>query len=282
MADGTVVFEHSDTIREIHKDYLRAGADIISTCTFMAQNPATATAINREATMTARRAIAEYRAESQTERPLLIAGSIGPTLANHTGDVGPEIYIAQMEALIDSGVDALLVETIVDPRYCVAAVLAARESMERRRRAVKVMLSASVSDSRGLLPCGTPAHGMLADAVRLCKSLEIRLPDGKMRFPIFSIGLNCSAGPAAMAAPLLKVADIVSGHGILLSAHPNAGLPDAKGRYNLSPRQFAEELSEIARNCSLGIAGGCCGTTPRHISQLRASLINKPQLNGKL
>lgn len=272
LQDGTVVFERPETIRKIHKGYLRAGADIISTCTFMAQNAATATEINRAATAIAREAIADYRAESRSIRPILIAGSVGPTLGNHGDNIGPEIYIPQMTALIDSGVDTLLVETIVDPRYCRAAILAAKEAMTRCRRAVKVMLSASVNGPRGLLSCGLEVSAMLKDAVQLCQSLKIELPDGQTGFPLFSVGLNCSSGPEGLAGTLQKVAAVISDSNILLSAHPNAGLPDADGRYRLSPEQFAAEMSKIARCCPIDIAGGCCGTTPRHISELKSQI----------
>ncbi len=272
LQDGTIVLRQPEAVRKIHLDYLHSGVDIISTCTFMAQDSETAVAINRAAVDTARRAIAEYRAESHSDRQILIAGSIGPTSGKHSYDISPEIYIAQMTALIQSGVNALLIETIVDPRYCNAAIIAARDAMMRSRMTVKVMLSASVTDSRGLLPCGVAAKDMLTDAVTLCDSLVINLPHGKKPFPLFSVGLNCSAGPASITEPLRRIHAAIKKQDIMISAHPNAGFPAADGRYSLSPEQFAAEMAELAHRVPIGIAGGCCGTTPRHILMTRAKL----------
>lgn len=238
----------------------------------MAQDAETAVAVNRAAADVARQAIADYRSESHCGRPILIAGSIGPTSGKHGSDISPEIYIAQMTALMESGVDALLIETIVDPRYCNAALIAAREAMMRTGLTVNVMLSASVTDSRGILPCGTSAEQMMADAVTLCNSLAINLPHGKTQFPLFSVGLNCSTGPDSIAEPLRRIAAAIKKPEILISAHPNAGFPDANGQYRLTPEQFAAEMAELALSIPLDIVGGCCGTTPLHILRTKDKL----------
>ena len=257
-----------DVIEEIHRKYLEAGADIITTNTFNATSISQAdygtehlvTEINREATRLARRLADEYSAQTP-QKPRWVAGSVGPT--NKTCSLSPDVnnpayravtfdqmqaaYCEQMVALIEAGVDLLLMETIFDTLNVKAALCAAEEAMARVGRRVPLMLSVTISDVAGRTLSGQTLEAFLAS---ICRK------------GIFSVGLNCSFG-ARQLKPFL--AQLAARAPFYISAHPNAGLPNSLGQYDQTPEQMAQEVSEYIADGLVNIIGGCCGTTDEFI-----------------
>ena len=257
-----------DVIEEIHRKYLEAGADIITTNTFNATSISQAdygtehlvTEINREATRLARRLADEYSVQTP-QKPRWVAGSVGPT--NKTCSLSPDVnnpayravtfdqmqaaYCEQMVALIEAGVDLLLMETIFDTLNVKAALCAAEEAMARVGRRVPLMLSVTISDVAGRTLSGQTLEAFLAS---ICRK------------GIFSVGLNCSFG-ARQLKPFL--AQLAARAPFYISAHPNAGLPNSLGQYDQTPEQMAQEVSEYIADGLVNIIGGCCGTTDEFI-----------------
>ena len=257
-------------IDEIHRKYLEAGADIIETNTFSAQRVSMADygmgdfcrEINLEACRIARRAADEYTARTP-EKPRFVAGSIGPT--NKTCSLSPDVndpalrditydslmlaYEEQIEALLEGGVDALLIETIFDTLNAKAAINAAQRCMERTGRRVPLMLSATISDKAGRTLSGQTLEAFLASVGHA---------------DIFSVGLNCSFG-AKQLKPFLK--QLAEKAPYRISAYPNAGLPNSLGEYDQTPEDMAHEVSEYIHEGLVNIIGGCCGTTDEYIAQ---------------
>lgn len=263
-----LVLTRPDIIGAIHREYLEAGADIIETCTFNAQRISQAEYATegcvREINFAAAR-VARAEAERMTrltpDRPRFVAGSIGPT--GKTCSMSPDVanpaaraidfdtlygcYVEQIEALVEGGVDLLLVETVFDTLNAKAALAAARDVKRRTGRDLPVMLSLTVADASGRI-----LSGQTLEAVMCSVAHE----------DIFSIGLNCSFGAEQML-PFLKQLSIVAPH--YVSAYPNAGLPDEMGRYAETPETMAMHVSRFIRLKLVNIVGGCCGSTPDHI-----------------
>ena len=256
-----------DIIEDIHRRYLIAGADIIETNTFNATRVSQADYhtqdfvrdINLKAARLARRLADEF---STPDRPRFVAGSVGPT--NKTCSMSPDVnnpalraltfdelanvYLEQMSALLEGGVDALLVETIFDTLNAKAAIYAAEEAMEKAGRRVPLMLSVTVSDTGGRTLSGQTLDAFLA-AVSHAN--------------VFSIGLNCSFG-ARQLKPFL--AQLAARAPYYISAYPNAGLPDSLGQYDQTPEEMAREIKEYIHEGLVNIVGGCCGTTDAYIA----------------
>ena len=257
-------------IRDIHRRYLEAGADIIETNTFNAQRISMADyqvedccrEINLAAAKLARELADEYT-DKNPEKPRFVAGSVGPT--NKTCSMSPDVnnpafraitfdelveaYQEQMEALLEGGVDAILIETIFDSLNAKAAIYAAMKAMEKVCRKVPLMLSITVADTGGRTLSGQTLDAFLA-------SVE--------HAPIFSIGLNCSFG-AKQLKPFLQ--QLAKRAPYYISAYPNAGLPNSLGEYDQTPEDMALEVKEYLDEGLVNIIGGCCGTTEAYIAK---------------
>ena len=257
-------------IQDIHRKYLDAGADIIETNTFNAQRISMADyhvedycrEINLAAVKLARELADEYTLQNPS-KPRFVAGSVGPT--NKTCSMSPDVndpsfraitfdelveaYKEQMEALLEGGVDAILIETIFDSLNAKAAIYAACESMKKLEREVPLMLSITVSDKGGRTLSGQTLEAFLASV---------------QHAPIFSIGLNCSFGAKMLKPFLQRLADQAPYY---ISAYPNAGLPNSMGEYDQTPEDMAFEVSEYISDGLVNIIGGCCGTTEAYIAK---------------
>ena len=259
-----------DVIEEIHRKYLEAGADIIETNTFNATAVSMADyhmqaycrEINLAAARLARKIADEYTARTP-EKPRFVAGSVGPT--NKTCSMSPDVnnpafraltfdelseaYREQMEALLEGGVDAILIETIFDTLNAKAAVLAAETAMQNLGRKVPLMLSVTVSDVAGRTLSGQTLDAFLTSV---------------QHADIFSIGLNCSFG-ARQLKPFLE--QLARRAPYYISAYPNAGLPNSLGQYDQTPEEMAAEVKEYIDEGLVNIIGGCCGTTEAYIAK---------------
>ena len=257
-------------IQDIHRKYLEAGADIIETNTFNAQRISMADyqvedycrEINLAGARIARELADEYT-RMNPDKPRFVAGSVGPT--NKTCSMSPDVnnpafraiafddlveaYREQMEALLEGGVDAILIETIFDTLNAKAAVYAACESMKKVDREVPLMLSVTVSDTGGRTLSGQTLDAFLASV---------------QHAPIFSIGLNCSFG-AKQLKPFLQ--QLAARAPYYISAYPNAGLPNSLGEYDQTPEDMAREVKEYIDEGLVNIIGGCCGTTEAYIAK---------------
>ena len=255
-----------DVISDIHERYLKAGADIITTNTFNAQRISQADyhlegycrEMNLQGARLARQAADKY---STPEKPRFVAGSIGPT--NKTCSMSPDVsdparreltynqlfeaYTEQIEALIEGGVDLLLIETIFDSLNAKVAIDAAVQI--RAEHDVPIMLSVTISDAAGRTLSGQTLDAFLASV---------------SSYPIFSIGLNCSFGARQMK-PYLK--ELARRAPYYISAYPNAGLPNSLGLYDETPETMAPQIQEFIDEGLVNIVGGCCGTTPDFITK---------------
>ena len=259
-----------DVIEEIHRKYLEAGADIIETNTFNATSVSMADyhmqpycrEINLAAARLARKVADEFTAKTPG-KPRFVAGSVGPT--NKTCSMSPDVnnpafraltfdeladaYREQMEALLEGGVDAILIEAIFDTLNAKAAILAAETSMRKLGRKVPLMLSVTVSDVAGRTLSGQTLDAFLASV---------------QHADIFSIGLNCSFG-AKQLKPFLE--QLARRAPYYISAYPNAGLPNSLGQYDQTPEEMAVEIKEYIDEGLVNIIGGCCGTTEAYIAK---------------
>ncbi len=262
-----------DVISDIHRRYLAAGADIIETNTFSSQRitlgdyhaGSFCREINIAAARIARSAADEYT-RLTPEKPRMVAGSVGPT--NKACSLSPDIgnpamrnltfselaaaYSEQMEALLEGGVDILLIETVFDTLNAKAALYAAENAMEAAGRRVPVMLSATIADKAGRVLSGQTLEAFLVSVSHA---------------GIFSIGLNCSFGAREMKP---FIASLAATAPFYVSAYPNAGLPDAMGKYVQSPDDMACQMKELVDDGLVNIIGGCCGTTDEHIARFSA------------
>lgn len=259
-----------DVICDIHRKYLEAGADIIETNTFNAQRISMADYgteswvrdINLAGARLARTLADEYTARTP-DKPRLVAGSVGPT--NKTCSMSPDVnnpafrsltfdalvdaYTEQMEALLQGGVDALLIETIFDTLNAKAALYAAEEAMLHVGRRVPLMLSVTVSDTGGRTLSGQTLDAFLASV---------------QHADLFSVGLNCSFG-ARQLKPFLS--QLAARAPYYISVYPNAGLPNSLGLYDQSPEDMAHEVLDYLDDGLVNILGGCCGTTDAYIAR---------------
>ena len=257
-----------DVILDIHRRYLRAGADIIETNTFSSQRiseadygmASEAREIALAGAKLARQAADEF---ATPEKPRFVAGSVGPT--NKTCSMSPDVsnparrdltysqlfdaYLEQMDALIEGGVDALLIETIFDSLNAKCAVDAAVTAMRQRGVDLPIMLSVTVSDLAGRTLSGQTLDAFLATI---------------STYPIFSVGLNCSFGARQMK-PFLK--ELARRSPYYISCYPNAGLPNSLGLYDETADSMAPQIGELIDEGLVNIVGGCCGTTDEFISR---------------
>lgn len=252
-----LVLSSPQLIRSIHKEYVQAGADIVSTNTFNAngisqQDYGTVDRVY-EINVTAARLARESGA-------LLVAGSMGPT--NKSASIPPRAdfpgeravdfhtlanaYRDQIRGLRDGGVDLFLLETVFDTLNAKAALFALAEEAPE----IPVMLSATIADNSGRVLSGQTIEAFLASTEHA---------------GVFSIGLNCSFGPDKMLSYMRTLARLAP---VYTSAHPNAGLPDMFGKYNMSPEEMSRQLKPFVEERLVNILGGCCGTTPAHIKAL--------------
>ncbi len=259
-----------DVIRDIHRKYLEAGADIIETNTFNAQQVSMGDyrledicrEVNLEACRLAREVADEYTKKTP-EKPRFVVGSVGPTskTCSMADTTQPgwrpfgynnllDAYTEQIEALIDGGVDAILIETIFDTKNAEAAIVAARRVMKRKSVLVPIMLSFSVATPDG--------KNMLGQSVE--EFIQSVKGDD-----ILSVGINCCSDIRLMMPFIAQLGARVP---YLISAYPNAGIPDSKGNYSHSPQQLLGEVWTLAEYHLLNIVGGCCGTTDAHIREI--------------
>ena len=260
-----------DIIKEIHKQYFEAGADIVETNTFGSTRVAQADYhleflvydLNYQSAKIARLVADEVTAR-EPNKPRFVAGSMGPTtkLASMSPDVNnpgfraisfDELVAAfkeQARGLMDGGVDILLPETITDTLNVKAALFAIQELFEETGKQVPVMVSGTITDASGRILSGQTAEAFLISVSHV---------------PLLSIGLNCALGAAALR-PYLQVLNEKAP--FFVSAHPNAGLPNEFGQYDQTPDQMAAEVEEYLKEGLINIVGGCCGSTPSHIKKI--------------
>ncbi len=260
-----------EAIKSIHEQYLEAGADIIETNTFSATTIAQAEHrcehLAREMNLASARLareVADAFTRKDPSKPRYVAGAIGPT--NKTASLSPDVndpgyravrfddlvaaYAEQAEALLEGGVDLLLVETIFDTLNAKAAFYAIDEVFERAGRGVPLMCSVTITDASGRTLSGQTIEAFLI-------SME--------HVPLWSIGLNCALGAAQMRPYLQVLAEQAP---CRVSVYPNAGLPNQFGEYDETPDMTARLVGEFMRDGLVNVVGGCCGTTPEHIAAL--------------
>lgn len=266
-----------DVVAEIHRRYLEADADIIETNSFNATSVSLEEyhlssyvhAINLAAARLARSAADEF-SRLTPEKPRFVAGSVGPTgkMCSMSPDVSDpafraitydelaEAYVEQMTALLEGGVDVLLIETVFDTLNAKAALEAAKCAMMKVGKEVPLMLSVTLADQGGRILSGQTLNALLASVQHV---------------DLFSIGLNCSFG-AGMLKPFLR--QLAARAPYYISVYPNAGLPDSLGRYVQTPEQMTSELKSFVDEGLVNIIGGCCGTTDAYIAAL-SSLVEE-------
>ncbi len=251
-------------VKQVHRLYFEAGADIVETNTFSGTTIGMADyhmqdlvyELNYQSAKIAREVADEF-----TDRKRFVAGSIGPT--NRTASMSPDVndpgfrtvtfndlriaYKQQVEALIDGGADLLLVETIFDTLNAKAALFAIEEVQEERHIEIPIMVSGTITDASGRTLSGQTAEAFLISMAHI---------------PLLSIGFNCALG-ADQLKPYLKT--LAHNTQLNISAHPNAGLPNAFGEYDQSPEEMQSLIKEYLQDNLVNIIGGCCGTTPEHI-----------------
>ena len=257
-----------EALAKVHEAYFAAGADIVETNTFSGTRIAMADyqmedlayEINLAATRVARQVADAFTAQTP-EKPRFVAGSMGPT--NKTASLSPDVedpgyravsfdelrlaYKEQAEGLIEGGADLLLVETVFDTLNAKAALFAIEEVKEEKGLDIPVMVSGTITDASGRTLSGQTAEAFLISVSHI---------------PLFSVGFNCALG-AKQLRPYLEV--LARKSSFPISAHPNAGLPNAFGEYDETPEQMAEQIKEYLDKKLVNIVGGCCGTSPEHI-----------------
>lgn len=257
-----------EAIKDVHRQYFAAGADIVETNTFSGTTIGMADyhmedlvyELNFESAKLAREAADEFTAQNP-DKPRFVAGSIGPT--NRTASLSPDVndpgfraitfdelriaYKEQVEALIDGGCDILLVETIFDTLNAKAALFAIEEVKDERNLDIPVMVSGTITDASGRTLSGQTVEAFLISISHI---------------PLLSVGFNCALG-ADQLRPYLK--RLAHNTNLNISAHPNAGLPNAFGQYDQTPEEMQALIKDYLDENLVNIIGGCCGTTPEHI-----------------
>ncbi|WP_421762962.1 homocysteine S-methyltransferase family protein [Ekhidna sp.] len=260
-----------DIIKEIHAEYFEAGADIAETNTFSSTSIAQADygleelvyELNYQSAKIAKEVAEEFTVR-ESDKPRFVAGSMGPT--NRTASLSPDVndpgfraisfeelriaYKQQAEALLDGGVDMLLVETVFDTLNAKAALFAIDEVKEERNIDVPVMISGTITDASGRTLSGQTTEAFLISIAHV---------------DLLSVGLNCALG-ASQLRPYLKI--LADKSNFFVSAHPNAGLPNEFGQYDETPELMAEQIKEFLDEGLVNIIGGCCGTTPEHVAAI--------------
>lgn len=260
-----------EAIAEVHRKYFEAGADIVETNTFSATSIGMADyhmedivyELNYESAKIAKQ-VAEEFTRQNPEQPRFVAGSIGPT--NRTASLSPDVnrpeyraitfeelrvaYKEQVEALIDGGVDILLVETIFDTLNAKAALFAIEEVKEERNIDIPIMVSGTITDASGRTLSGQTVEAFLTSMSHI---------------PLLSIGFNCALGAEQLKPYLQRLSRRTD---FFTSAHPNAGLPNAFGEYDETPEQMQAFIEDYLQDGLINIIGGCCGTSPGHIKAI--------------
>ncbi len=266
-------------IQEIHEAYLAAGADLIETNTFNAQRISMADygmeelsyEINVEGARLAKAACAKFNAKAKG-RPRFVIGALGPT--NRTASISPDVnnpgyrntsfdelreaYAEQTRGLIDGGADIIMIETIFDTLNAKAAGYAVLEVFEEKGVNLPLMISGTITDRSGRTLSGQTTEAFWY-------SMRHLKP--------WSIGLNCALGAEAMRPYLAELSRIAD---TLVSAYPNAGLPNAMGEYDETPHEMACHIEPWAKDGLVNIVGGCCGSTPEHIAHMRQHVEKYP------
>ena len=269
-----LVLTQPDVIGKVHRSYLEVGSDIIETNTFNAQSISMAdygmeahvTDINLAAAKLARMAAEEW-SDQTPDRPRFVAGAVGPT--NRTASISPDVnnpgfrnisfeelvaaYSEQIDALVEGGVDIILIETVFDTLNAKAAGFAALEVFEARGCTLPVMISGTITDRSGRTLSGQTVEAFWY-SIRHLKP--------------FAVGLNCALGAKDMRPYLVELSALADTR---ILAYPNAGLPNEMGEYDESPDDMAEQLAPWAEEGLVNILGGCCGSTPEHIAQIKAA-----------
>ncbi|MCI2229118.1 homocysteine S-methyltransferase family protein [Polaribacter sp. MSW13] len=260
-----------EAIKTIHSKYLEAGADIIETNTFSGTTIAMADynmeslvyELNYQSAKIAKE-VADKFTNQNPEKPRFVAGSIGPT--NKTASLSPDVnkpeyraitfnelrvaYKQQVEALLDGGVDLLLVETIFDTLNAKAALFAVDEVQEDRKIKIPIMVSGTITDASGRTLSGQTVEAFLTSVSHI---------------PLLSVGFNCALGAEQLQPYLQRLSRETA---FYTSAHPNAGLPNAFGEYDEAPKQMQAFIENYLKDSLINIIGGCCGTSPAHIKAI--------------
>ena len=264
-----------DIIKGIHRAYFEAGSDIVETNTFSTTTVSQADyalegavrEINLAGAKVAREAADEYMA-AHTGRKVFVAGSVGPT--NRTASMSPDVnnpgyravtfdglvisYSEQVEALLDGGVDLLLLETVFDTLNLKAAIFACEEVFEKRGMRWPIILSVTITDASGRTLSGQTVEAFW-NSVRHSKPL--------------AVGINCALGAAEMRPYIEELSNIADCY---ISCYPNAGLPNAFGGYDQTAEEMAALVGEFASQGWINVVGGCCGSTPEHIAAIAAAV----------
>lgn len=257
-----------DIIKDIHMQYLEAGADIVETNTFSSTTIAQADyqleplayELNFQSAKIAKEAADEFT-KRDPSKPRFVAGALGPT--NKTASLSPDVnnpgyravtfddlriaYKEQAKGLIDGGADLLLIETIFDTLNAKAALFAVQELFEEIGATYPVMVSGTITDASGRTLSGQTTEAFLISVSHV---------------PLLSVGLNCALG-AEQLRPYLQILN--ENASFFVSAYPNAGLPNAFGHYDQTPDEMGKQVEEYLKEGLVNILGGCCGTTPDHI-----------------
>ena len=269
---------YPDAVTEVHRQYLAAGSDLIETNTFNSQSISQADygmqdlayELNVAAASLARAAADDFTA-ADPSKPRFVVGALGPT--NRTASISPDVndpgarnitfdqlveaYVEEARGLVDGGADILMIETIFDTLNAKAAIFALETLFEEAGRRWPVMISGTITDASGRTLSGQTTEAFW-NSVRHVKP--------------FSVGLNCALGASDLRPYLSELSRIADCY---VSVHPNAGLPNAFGEYDESPEAMADVLGEFAGSGLMNIVGGCCGTTPEHISAIAKAVAEK-------
>ena len=266
-----------EIIKDIHRQYYEAGADFAETNTFSGTTIAQADYgledavydINFQSAKIAKEVAVEMT-EKEPHKPRFVIGTMGPT--NRTASISPDVndpgyraitfdqlvqaYKEQAEALLDGGVDVLMVETIFDTLNAKAGLFAIQKVFDERNIEVPIMVSGTITDASGRTLSGQTTEAFLISVEHM---------------PLLSIGLNCALG----AKELKQYSDVLSKNSrFYTSAHPNAGLPNEFGQYDETPEDMVAQVNEFLEDGMLNILGGCCGTTPPHINAMATAAAN--------
>ena len=260
-----------EAIKEVHRSYFEVGADIVETNTFSSTSIGMADYNMEEwvyelnyASAKLAREVADEFTKKTPEKPRFVAGSIGPT--NRTASMSPDVndpgfravtfddlvkaYSEQARALIEGGSDVLLVETVFDTLNAKAALFAIDELKESHNLDIPVMVSGTITDASGRTLSGQTVEAFAVSVSHI---------------PLLSVGFNCALG-ADQLLPYLRRLSMTTD--ALVSAHPNAGLPNAFGAYDQSPKEMADLIAHYLEENLVNIIGGCCGSTPAHIEYI--------------
>lgn len=255
-------------IKDIHRQYFEAGADIVETNTFSGTSVAQADYhledivydLNYESAKIAKEVAKEFT-QQNPDKPRFVAGALGPT--NKTASLSPDVnnpgyraitfdglkeaYKEQARGLIDGGADLLLVETIFDTLNAKIALFGIQELFEEMKKEIPIMVSGTITDASGRTLSGQTTEAFLISVSHV---------------PLLSIGLNCALG-ASQLRPYLQTLNEKAP--FFVSAYPNAGLPNEFGEYDQSPEEMGRQIEEFLKEGLVNVIGGCCGTTPEHI-----------------